>query len=93
MPNHKSAEKRDRQAERRAEVNRRNRSSMRTELKKLRVAIASGKKDDAVKLLPAIISVIDRSVQKGVLHQNAAARHKSRLTMKVNALGQAAKTA
>ena len=93
MPNHKSAEKRDRQAERRAEVNRRNRSRMRTELKKLRTAISAGKKEDALKILPAVISVIDRSVQKGVLHQNAAARHKSRLTMKVQSLGQVAKTA
>ena len=93
MPNHKSAEKRDRQAERRTEKNRRNRSRMRTELKKLRTAISTGRKEDAIKLLPAVISIIDHSVQKGVIHQNAASRHKSRLTMKVTAIGQAVKTA
>jgi small subunit ribosomal protein S20 len=90
MPNHKSAEKSDRQTERKTEVNRRNRSLLRTELKKLRSAIATGKKDEAAKILPSIISVIDRSVQKGVLHQNAAARHKSRLTRKVTAIGATA---
>ena len=93
MPNHKSAEKRARQTERRKEVNRRNRSHMRTALKNLRAAIVAGKKDDAVNLLPTIISIIDRSVQKGILHRNAAARHKSRLTTKVNSLSQAAKAA
>ncbi len=89
MPNHKSAEKRDRQAERRNEVNRRNRSRLRTELKKLRAAISGNKPAEATKLLPLVISVIDRSVKKGVLHDNAAARHKSRLTIKVNSLARA----
>lgn len=93
MPNHKSAEKRDRQAKRRTIVNRSNRSRLRTELKKLRTAISAGHKDEAQKLLPAVISVIDRSVQKGVLHQNAAARYKSRLTIRVNSLSQVVKAA
>lgn len=87
MPNHKSAEKRDRQNERRRGVNGRNRSRMRTELKKLRMALDT-KKGEAANLLPSVISTIDRSVQKGVLHKNAAARYKSRLTKKVNALTQ-----
>ncbi|MEW6734016.1 MAG: 30S ribosomal protein S20 [Acidobacteriota bacterium] len=89
MPNHKSAEKRDRQIARRNAINGRNRRRMRTELKKLRSAIVGGKREDATKLLPSVISIIDRSVQKGVLHQNAAARYKSRLTLKVNALNKA----
>lgn len=87
MPNHKSAEKRDRQNERRRGVNGRNRSRMRTELKKLRMALDSNK-GEAAGLLPKVISTIDRSVQKGVIHKNAAARYKSRLTKKVNALTQ-----
>ena len=86
MPNHKSAEKRDRQNERRNEVNRRNRSRMRTALKGLRAALSSGNKEESKKLLPSVISLIDRSVKQGILHDNAAARHKSRLTIKVNAL-------
>ena len=45
--------------------------------------LAAGNKS-ASELLPATISVIDKAVQKGVLHKNAAARHKSRLTARMN---------
>jgi len=88
MANHKSAEKRVRQSERRNEINRRNRSSLRTAIKKLRAAVAAGDKDAATKLLPATVSLIDKSTQKGVLHANAAGRHKSRLVQSVNELGK-----
>ena len=84
MANHKSAEKRIRQNEKRRLVNRQNRSAMRTEIKKLRSALALGDIAKAQEALPAIVSVIDRSVQKGVLHRNAAARYKSRLTIRVS---------
>ena len=84
MANHKSAEKRARQTERRNEVNRRNRSSLRTQIKRLRAAIESGDREQAQQLLPVTVSVIDKSIQKGVLHQNAASRYKSRLTATVN---------
>jgi small subunit ribosomal protein S20 len=84
MANHKSAEKRIRQNEKRRLVNRQNRSAMRTEIKKLRTALALGDVATAQQVLPAIVSVIDRSVQKGVLHRNAAARYKSRLTIRVS---------
>jgi small subunit ribosomal protein S20 len=84
MANHKSAEKRIRQNEKRRLVNRQNRSAMRTEIKKLRSALALGDIATAQQVLPAIVSVIDRSVQKGVLHRNAAARYKSRLTIRVS---------
>jgi small subunit ribosomal protein S20 len=86
MANHKSAEKRVRQTERRNEVNSRNRSHLRTQVKKLRAAIESGKRDEARAMLAQTVSLIDRSIQKGVLHQNAAARHKSRLTSTVNSM-------
>jgi len=86
MANHKSAEKRMRQTERRNEVNRRNRGSLRTQIKKLRSAIAAGNREEAQTLLRETVSVIDKSIQKSVLHQNAAARHKSRLTAAVNAM-------
>lgn len=86
MANHKSAEKRMRQTERRNEVNRRNRGSLRTQIKKLRSAIASGNREEAQTILRETVSVIDKSIQKNVLHQNAAARHKSRLTAAVNAM-------
>jgi len=86
MPNHKSAEKRDRQNARRNAINTANRSRLRSQVKKLRTAIASGNAEEARALLPATISVIDKSIQKGVLHRNTAARHKARLTTHVNEL-------
>ena len=84
MPNHKSAEKRMRQSERRRKLNRGNRSRLRTSLKNLRSAL-EGDGKQASEILPETISTIDRAVQKGVLHKNAAARYKSRLTARVNA--------
>jgi small subunit ribosomal protein S20 len=88
MANHKSAEKRARQSEKRNVINRQNRSRLRTAIKSLRTALAGGDAAEAQALLPKTISLIDKSVQKGVLHRNAAARHKSRLTGKVNALAK-----
>ena len=86
MPNHKSAEKRDRQNKKRNAINTTHRTKLRTQIKKLRVAIDAGQKDAAQSLLSATVSVIDKSIQKGILHRNAAARHKSRLTSHVNEL-------
>ena len=84
MPNHKSAEKRVRQSEKRRMINRANRTKVRTYIKKLRAALDGGKTDEIQKVLPETISVIDKSVQKGVLHKNAAARYKARLTTRAN---------
>ena len=83
MPNHKSAEKRVRQSERRRVVNRANRGRLRTAMKELRSTLEKSGKE-AVALLPKTISEIDKAVQKGVIHRNAAARQKSRLTARVN---------
>ncbi len=82
MPNHKSAKKRMRQNEKRRQINRNNRTRLRTAIKKLRAALST-EGADAQTLLPETMSMIDKSVQKGVLHKNAAARYKSRLTMRV----------
>jgi small subunit ribosomal protein S20 len=84
MPNHKSAEKRMRQNERRRVINRSSRAQLRTSIKKLRSALAGGDAKEMNSLLPATVSEIDKAVQKGALHRNAAARHKSRLTTRVN---------
>lgn len=86
MPNHKSAEKRMRQNEKRRQINRSNRSRLRTSVKKLRAALAGGNGEQVTTALPETISTIDKAVQKGVLHRNAAARYKSRLTRRVNQL-------
>ena len=84
MPNHKSAEKRVRQSERRRAINRSNRAKLRTSIKKLRTAMKGADAKQVGALLPQTVAEIDRAVQKGVLHRNAAARQKSRLTRRVN---------
>jgi small subunit ribosomal protein S20 len=88
MPNHKSAEKRVRQNEKRRAINRGHRTKVRSYIKKLRGALDSGNAADISQILPEAISVIDKSVQKGVLHANAAARYKSRLTVQANQAGK-----
>lgn len=84
MPNHKSAEKRMRQNEKRRQINRSNRTRLRTSIKKLRAALTGGEGETATTLLPVTVSMIDKAVQKGVIHRNAAARYKARLTGHVN---------
>lgn len=84
MPNHKSAEKRVRQNERRRAINRTNRTKLRSSIKKFRSSLKSGDASQVGALLPQTVSEIDKAVQKGVLHRNAAARHKSRLTARAN---------
>ena len=84
MPNHKSAEKRQRQNEKRRVINRNNRGRVRTGIKKLRAALDGGEAGEVQNLLPVTVSLIDKAVQKGVLHRNAAARYKSRLTGHAN---------
>ena len=84
MPNHKSAEKRVRQNEKRRQVNRNNRSSLRTQIKKLRSALAGSDNQQSQDLLVPTISAIDKAVNKGILHRNTAARYKARLTGHVN---------
>ena len=86
MPNHKTAEKRDRQNVKRNAINTTNRTRLRSALKRLRTAVAGGHKEEAQTLLPQVVSTIDKSVKKGVLHRNAAARHKSRLSGHVKEL-------
>ena len=88
MPNHKSAEKRVRQNEKRRAINRGHRTKVRTYIKRLRAALDSGNGEDVKAVLPDAISVIDKSVQKGVMHKNAAARYKSRLTVQANQTGK-----
>jgi small subunit ribosomal protein S20 len=88
MPNHKSAIKRVRQTIKRNAINRANRSRLRTQIKKLRKAIASNEATQSNELLNPTVSLIDKMVNKGILHKNAAARHKSRLTGHVNSVGK-----
>ncbi len=88
----KSVLKRAAEAVRRAEVNRANRTRVRTMIKRLRTALGSGDATKANQLLAPTLSAIDRAITKGVLHENTANRYKSRLTLAYNVL-RAAKTA
>ena len=84
MANHKSAEKRVRQNAKRNLINRSSRGELRTEIKKLRAAVASADKTASSELLGPTVKLIDKAVNKGILHANTAARYKSRLTKHVN---------
>ena len=86
MANHKSAEKRVRQTAKRNEINRSSRSKLRTQIKKLRGALASSDKTQSNELLVPTVSLIDKAVNKGLIHKNTAARYKSRLTKHVSEL-------
>ena len=83
MANHKSAIKRTRQNAKRNEINRGNRSKVRTQIKKLRASIAGNDKAASTDLIGSTVSVIDKAVSKGIIHKNTAARYKSRLTKHV----------
>jgi small subunit ribosomal protein S20 len=86
MANHKSAEKRVRQNIKRNAINRSSRGRLRTQIKKLRSALATHDKSTGGELLGATVSVIDKAVNKGIIHKNTAARYKSRLTKHVSEL-------
>ncbi len=87
MANHKSAEKRIRQTSKRTARNRYVRSTMRTSIKKVRLAVESGEKATAAEALVAAVREIDKAASKGVIHPNQASRRVSRLTVLVNSLG------
>ncbi len=86
MASHKSAFKRIKQTLVRAERNRAHRTKLGHQIRKLRTVIKAKDKGAALTLLKPTISLIDHSVHKGIIHRNAAARYKSRLTLKVKAL-------
>ena len=76
---HASAVKAHRQTIKRTAHNRGLRSSLRTALKSIRTAIDAGKTDEAKAALGRTFSVVDKMAGKGIIHDNAAARYKSRL--------------
>lgn len=87
MANIKSAEKRARQGEERRKHNMALRSRMRTRIKQVIKAIESGDKEAAQVSYRQAVPVIDSMTNKGIIHRNKAARHKSRLNKRINALG------
>jgi small subunit ribosomal protein S20 len=82
----KSVLKNIRQTERRAATNRMNRTRVRTALRRMRAAIASGDAAAAEKLAGATYSEVDRAIRKRTLPENTANRYKSRLALALNAL-------
>jgi small subunit ribosomal protein S20 len=84
MAHHPSAKKRIRQAAKRAEINRARKSRIRTFIKKVELALASGDADAAQNALRAAEPEIRCGVNKGVLKLNTASRRISRLSKKVN---------
>ena len=89
MQRHASAQKQMRQSQKRRARNRHNVSQLKTQVKKLRAAIAEGDAKTAQSLLSGTVGQIDKAAKKGVIHDNAAARYKSRLTRKVSSLAAA----
>ena len=86
MANIKSARKRARQAIKRRSHNLSLRTAARSAIKTVQKAIQAGDKKAAVAALTRSQAVIDRVAAKGVLHPNAAARHKSRLAHAIKAM-------
>ena len=86
MANHKSAEKRNRQAQVRRQRNRSNRSKMKTAIKNLNEAIETGNGEEAKSALAAAVPVIAKTASKGTIHRKNASRKISRLTKRVNQL-------
>jgi small subunit ribosomal protein S20 len=86
MANHFSALKRARQTARRTVRNRANTSRVRTQLRLLRESLAKGDRPAAEQVYRQTVSALDKAIQKGVIHGNTAARYKSRLSARLNAL-------
>lgn len=81
MPNNKQAAKRLRQSEVRRQANKTDKSAMRTAV---RHVLEADNKEAAVAAMPAAVKKIDKAAKKNILHDNAAARMKSRLAKATN---------
>jgi small subunit ribosomal protein S20 len=86
LPNITSAKKRVRQSEAQRLHNKHIRSGMRTTVKSVVYAIEAGDKEAAVAAYKIAVPAIDSGVSKGILHKNKAARSKSRLNSRIQAM-------
>jgi small subunit ribosomal protein S20 len=86
MANTYSALKRVRQADRRTEFNRKNKTRLRHAIREMRKILTGKDAKAAADLLPKTFSVIDRSAKNGIIKKNTAARYKSKLHVRVKAL-------
>ncbi len=92
MANHASALKAHRQNLSRRARNRRNRSQLRTGLKKFEALLTEDKSQQAKDSVAELYALVDKGVRKGALSRNAAGRYKSRLIKRLNKLAAAAPT-
>ena len=86
MPNIKSSKKDVISSKIAYEKNKANKSELKTNLKKFDVALASGDKAAAEVAYKLAVKTVDQAVLKGLLHKNNAARKKSSMTLKLNAM-------
>ena len=86
MANHVSSLKRAKQTVAKTTVNRANKSKLRSALRSMREALTGGDAKTAAEQFRSTASILDKSVQKGVLHKNTASRYKGRLNARLKAL-------
>ena len=86
VPNIKSAKKRVLVSKAQNEMNKAAKSLLKTNIKKFQSAAAAGDKDAAAEAAKVAVATIDKSVGKGILHKNTAARKKSSIALKLNSL-------
>ena len=86
MPNIKSAKKRVLIAKVNNERNKADKSALKTTLKKFDSAVVAGNREEATAAYKAAVVAVDKAAVKGILHKNNAARKKSSMTLKLNAM-------
>lgn len=79
MANHKSAIKKYRRDEKKRLINKMNRTKMRNKIKAFRKTVETGEGEEAKKMFPQVISIIDKTVSKGTIKKTTGSRYKSRL--------------
>jgi len=84
MANHVSALKKHQRDQKRRMINKINKTKMRNKVKTLRKLVASGNVEEAKTMLPAVLSIIDKTVSKGTIHHNTGSRYKSRLSLLIS---------
>lgn len=89
MASHKSALKAHKQSVVNRDANRQARTRLRSSLKSIRKALTDGDADGVKGRLNETVSLIDKMAKKGVIHDNAASRYKSRLAKRLSALASA----
>lgn len=83
MAHHQSAIRQERKSIRRNAINKKNKSALRSQVKKLKELVEAKDKDGAKKLMPSVFSAIDQTVKKKAIHKNKGSRTKSRLSRQI----------